>query len=128
MCVCSTGVFLSNIHSVIVANEAIEIINGFHQALSLRAYRRQALAENAVAANILGTSEHALAKDTEFRLKRIKEVITRLSSLGDYKRTKSKNTLNQIYNDIRIFCREKEHFEAESVVVRAIGHLNEGIF
>lgn len=116
------------VHAVIVANEAIEIMNGFHQALSLRAYRCQALAENAVAANVLGTDENDLAIDTDFRLKRIISQVLRLSSLGDEKGRKSQNTLNQVFNDIRLFCQEKEHFLAENVVIREIGHLNEGLF
>ena len=116
------------VHAVIVANEAIEIMNGFHQALTLRAYRCQALAENAVAANVLGTDEEDLAIDTEFRLKRIIGQVLRLSSLGDEKGRKSQNTLNQIFNDIRLFCQTKEHFLAENVVIREIGHLNEGFF
>lgn len=116
------------IHAIIVSSEAIEVMNGFHQALTLRAYRCQALAENAAAANVLGTSEKELAKDTTFRLRRIEATISRLSSLGDNKKKKRKNTLNQIFNDIRVFCQDKEHFLAEDAVVREIGHLNEGIF
>ena len=105
-------------------------MNGFHQVLSVRAFRCLSLAENAAAAGALGTSEEGLSKDTEFRLRRIRDVVTRLSSLGNegyQKRNKSRNTLNQIYNDIRLYCKDKEYFKAEDEVVRAIGHLNERI-
>lgn len=118
------------VHSVVVANEAIEIMNGFHQSLTIRAYRCQVMAENALAANILGGDENELRNDTEFRLEKIEKDITRISSVGDHEDAlninKKKNMLNQIFNDIRIYCQEREHFEAEDAVVRAIGHLNEG--
>lgn len=118
------------VYAAILSQEAIEIMNGFHQVLSVRAFRCLSLAENAAAAGALGTSEEGLSKDTEFRLRRIRDVVTRLSSLGNegyQKRNKSRNTLNQIYNDIRLYCKDKEYFKAEDEVVRAIGHLNERI-
>lgn len=119
------------VHSVVVANEAIEIMNGFHQSLTIRAYRCQVMAENALAANILGGDEKELRNDTEFRLEKIEKDITRISSVGDHEDAlninKKKNMLNQIFNDIRIYCQDREHFEAEDAVVRAIGHLNEGL-
>ena len=118
------------VHAVIVANDAIEVMNGFHQALTIRAYRCLAMAENAIAANILGGDEISLEQDTTFRLQKIEKEVTRISSIGDktdsLNVSKRRNMLNQIYNEIRTFCKEKEHFYAENAVIRAMGHLNEG--
>lgn len=119
------------VHALVVANDAIEIMNGFHQALTIRAYRCMAMAENAVAANILGGDEEELMRDTTYRLNKIEKDVTRITSIGDAKDefniNKRKNVLNQIYNELRVYCKEKEHFEAEDSVVREIGHLNEGL-
>lgn len=118
------------VHAVIVANDAIEIMNGFHQALTIKAYRCLAMSENAIAANILGGDEICLEQDTTFRLSKIEKEVTRISSIGDKADTlnvnKRRNMLNQIYNEIRVYCKEKEHFYAENAVIRAMGHLNEG--
>ena len=38
------------------------------------------------------------------------------------------NTLNQIYSDCRKVCREKEHFDSESIFIGAMARLNEGSF
>lgn len=118
------------VHSLIVANDAIEIMNGFHQALSIRAYRCLALAENAVSSNIIGGDEKELMRDTAFRLNKIELDVTRISSIGNIKDNLNiinrRNVLNQIYSEIRVNCKDKEHFFAENSVIRSIGHLNEG--
>jgi len=119
------------VHAVIVANDAIEIMNGFHQALTIRAYRCLAMAENALATNILGGDENCLQIDTSFRLNKIEKEVTRIASIGNktdsLNVSKRRNMLNQIYNEIRVYCKEREHFDAENAVIRKMGHLNEGL-
>ncbi len=120
------------IHAAILANEAIEYLNGFHQALMIEAYYINAISENAIAINAMGVDEEKLSEDAWLRAKKIKEDITRIyAQKGLSKITVadlSKNTLNQIYSECRAFCRNKEHFKAESVFISAIGHLNENLF
>lgn len=116
------------IHAAILSHEAMEIMNGFHQALMLDAYHLYAISENAISMNIVGVSEQELKQDTYKRVEKIALDIRWL--LKDRKdnegNEQSINVLNQIYSDCRNFCREKEHFESEAVFISAIGHLNEG--
>lgn len=118
------------IHSAILAQEAMEIMNGFHEALMMSAYRRKAMAENAIAANILGGDERQLRDDTRYRVYHIIEpdihrLIRSESMSHKEEREKSKNILNQIYVDCRKLCQAKEHFLAEDCFISAMGHLNE---
>ena len=117
------------IHAAILSNEAIEYLNGFHQALMIEAYYINAIAENAIAINAMGVDEEKLSEDAWLRVKKIREDITRIYAQKGFSRATaadlSKNTLNQIYSDCRTFCRNKEHFKAEAVFISAIGHLNE---
>ena len=121
------------IHSAILAQEAMEIMNGFHEALMISAYRRKAMAENAIAANILGGDERQLRDDTRYRIHHIIEpdihrLIRSESMSHKEERDKSKNILNQIFVDCRKLCQAKEHFLAEDCFISAMGHLNEKFF
>ena len=89
------------------------------------------MAENALSANILGGDENCLQIDTSFRLNKIAKEVTRIASIGNktdsLNVSKRRNMLNQIYNEIRVYCKEREHFDAENAVIRKMGHLNEGL-
>lgn len=116
------------IHAAILAHEAMEIMNGFHQALMLDAYHLYAISENAISMNVIGANEQELKHDTYKRVYKIEKDISwllknRKDNLGN---EQSINVLNQIYSECRNFCRNKEHFESEAVFISAIGHLNEG--
>lgn len=137
------------VHSAILANETLEYLNGFHQSLMIRAYRCYVNAENAVALSSLGGDEMLLARDVASRLRMVKHTIVRILSSSEESdepqhtpenisqldkhmvrriEKKGRNIINQIFNDIRIFCNENEHFEAEDVVISAIAHENERLF
>ena len=113
----------------IVSQEAIEVLNGFHESLGLKAYHIYAISENAICMNILGGQENWLRDDSLFRIKKIQSDIMRLLA----KKGKPEkdglpaNVLNQIYSDCRDFCYEKEHFLSEDAFVSAMGHLNDGL-
>ena len=109
------------VHAAIVSSDAIELLNGFHTQMTLKAIRIKALAENAMSANILGGDEEQLTRDTIERLERVKQDVQRYCGQDD----KGINVLNQIYNDLRIFDQEKEHFYAEDAIVSQIAYENE---
>lgn len=110
--------------AALVSGEAIEFLNGFHHRLLVKAYFIQAIAENAIAMDVVGANELYLAKDAMFRVKKIKEDVDRF--YYGYEEKSKWNILNNIFSTCRQFCKNHEHFESESVFISAIGHLNEG--
>lgn len=117
------------IHAAVLANEAIEYLNGFHQALMIEAYYINAISENAIALDAMGVDEESLSEDAGLRVRKIQKDINRIYAQKGLSKKGiselSKNALNQIFSDCRTFCRNKEHFKAEEVFISAIGHLNE---
>lgn len=117
------------VFSAMVAQEALEILNGFHESLMLKAYHIYAVSENAVCMNLLGGDEHLLKHDARFRINKIQDDLDHL--LPKTKKNENRkdlviNILNQIFSDCRQFCKKKEHFSAESVFIGAMGYQNEG--
>lgn len=140
------------IKAAVLAGEIIEVLNGFHEALTLQAYHIQAISENAIAMNVIGGSEMALKEDTVFRIRKIKSEIDRILSrtnnesetdasqfntlktlwnrlFNDAKgerRELKYNILNQIFSDCRKVCKDKEYFGAEDCFISAMAYVNEG--
>lgn len=122
--------------SAIISQEVVEMLNGFHKALSLQAYYIHVKAENSLAIDVLGGDDKILAEDAILRIKRIEEDIDRVLAEKDFKASsleKKKirkatrlNVLNQIFSDCRTFCKEKEHFKAEDVFISEMAHINDG--
>lgn len=112
------------IFAALVAGEALEILNGFHHRLTVKAYYIQAIAENAIAMDVVGGNEEYLAKDTQDRVDKIKEDLDRI--FYSYDEKNKRYVLNQIYSTCREFCKEHKHFESEEIFISALGHLLEG--
>lgn len=110
--------------AALVSGEALEFLNGFHHRLTVKAYFIQAIAENAIAMDVVGSNELYLAKDALFRVNKIKEDVDRF--YYGYEEKSKWNILNHIFSTCRQFCKDHEHFESEAVFISAIGHLNEG--
>ena len=111
--------------AALVSGEAMEILNGFHHRLMIKAYYIQAIAEYAISMDVVGANERYLAKDAQFRVEKIKEDVERF--YYGYEETSSRNVLNHIFSTCRQFCKEHEHFESEEVFLSAMGHLLEGL-
>lgn len=111
--------------AALVSGEAMEILNGFHHRLMIKAYYIQAIAENAISMDVVGANERYLAKDAQFRVEKIKEDVERF--YYGYEEISSRNVLNHIFSTCRQFCKEHEHFESEEVFLSAMGHLLEGL-
>lgn len=121
------------IHAAVLAQEIIEVLNGFHEALLLNAYHILAISENAIAMNTIGGDEKALKEDALFRINKIEYEVERIlhrtkeESNGDEDRKEFMyNILNQIFSDCRKFCKDKEHFAAEDCFISAMACVNEG--
>lgn len=116
------------VRAAIVSSEALEILNGAHEAMMLQAYHILAISENAISMNTIGGSEESLNRDTSWRVDKIRlEVERMMAREGDKERgLLTYNTLNQIFSDCRNYCKEKEHFSSEDCFIRAMGHINEG--
>lgn len=115
------------IQSAILSSEIIEVLNGFHESLTLQAYHVLAISENALAMNTIGGNEEDLAMDANFRISKIATEVERLMDReGEDRRKYKYNILNQIFSDCRVFCKEKEHFKAESRFISAMAHVNDG--
>ena len=110
--------------AALVAGEALEFLNGFHHRLMVKAYYIQAIAENAIAMDVIGGNEEHLAKDAMFRVNRIIEDVDRF--YYGYPVQIKWNVLNHIFISCRLFCKEHEHFPSEAIFLSYIGHLNEG--
>lgn len=119
----------SYIKASMVANEAIEIMNGYHEALMLKAYRIKAISENAIAMSVSGGDEDRLRADTFLRINIILDEVHRMLFSCDSeedRKTLEYNILNQIFSECRKFCKEKEHFKAEDCFISAMAHVTEG--
>lgn len=109
--------------AAVLSQEAIEILNGFHMILTMRAFHLHAVSENAIAMSVLGGNELDLAKDSMLRVRLIKEDVLRLVKGTEIC---AQNVLNQIFSDCRLFCKEKEHFASEEVFISEMSYLNDG--
>lgn len=79
--------------AALISGEAIELMNGFHQRLMVKANYINARAENAIAMDIVGGDEEALAADALFRIGMIKDDINRIYLTEDIqKRNRKKGT------------------------------------
>lgn len=124
------------IRSAVIATEAMEVMNGFHQALMLRAYHIKAVSENAIAMNVIGASEQDLKLDTDMRIQIYSKFVNRMLARPNETRdgrdieehsALRRNVLNQIFSDCRSFCREKEQFKSEEAFIAAMARLNDGL-
>lgn len=129
------------IKTAVLSQEAIELLNGFHYQMMIKAYRLKFIAENSISMDVVGADERQLVLDAEERIKIIKEEIHRIvySQGEDEKhskyaniymqiRQKEKETelLDHIFNDCRDTCHKNEFFEVEAVFISAIAHVNDG--
>lgn len=115
--------------SAIVAQEVIEILNGFHESLMLKAYHIYAVSENAICMNLLGGNELWLQKDAYFRVNKIEHDLKRMLARpneNDDRKSLHANIVNQIFSNCRQFCKQKEHFTSEAIFISAMGRWNEG--
>lgn len=109
--------------AALVAGEALELLNGFHNSLMKQAYYLQAVSENAMAMSLLGGEEDVLCDDLILRLKhKVKRDVNRLVRDKEDRR----NLLMNIYNDCRLFCREKEYLNAADYALSIMMHEKEG--
>lgn len=127
------------IKSAVLAQEIIELLNGFHYQMMIRAYELKVKAENAISMDIIGADEKQLVLDAMKRIKIIKEDVHRMvfplykgekNLLKDIelqyeRRRKEHQILAHIFSDCRATCRENEYFEVESVFIREMAHLDE---
>ena len=117
------------VFSAMVAQEALEILNGFHESLMLKAYHIYAVSENAICMNLLGGNEVWLQKDAYFRVNKIehdlKHMLARPNESDDRKGLHA-HIVNQIFSNCRQFCKQKEHFLSEAIFISAMGRWNEG--
>lgn len=117
------------VFSAMVAQEVMEILNGFHESLMLKAYHIYVVSENAICMNLLGGNEEWLKNDAYFRVNKTQQELKRMLAKPNENQDRKglhSNILNQIFSDCRQFCKQKEHFKSETVFIGAMGHLNEG--
>lgn len=115
--------------SAVVAQEAIEILNGFHESLMLKAYQIYAISENAICMNLPGGDETWLQKDAYLRVNKIQHDLKRMLAKpneNDDRISLHANIVNQIFSSCRQFCKLKEHFLSEAIFISAMGYRNEG--
>ncbi len=108
----------------LLAKEAMEILNGFHFMMMLKAIHLHSIAETRLIVNTMGLNEDVFTKNTKKRLDEIKKHVNRIC----YDNPKAKNNvLNQIFNDIRHVCEEKELFKAADVALNEMVNVRHGL-
>lgn len=122
------------VKSAILAEETIELLNGFHWQMMIRAYQIKAKAENAIAMDVVGADEEKLVLDALLRIEMVKQDIRRMvfplfkgKSLKDQikRRKKERQLLEYIYSDCRKACHDNEYFDVEAIYISAMAHLDE---
>lgn len=122
------------IKAAVLAQEAIEILNGFHLQMMILAYQIKAKAENAIAMDAVGADEDKLVYDALLRIEIVKQDIQRMlyplfksGSIKEYikRRKKEHQLLEHIYSECRKSCHDNEYFDVESIYISAMAHLDE---
>ena len=128
------------IKAAVIAQEAIELLNGFHYQMMIKAYQLKTKAENAIAMDVVGADERHLVLDAVERIKIIKEDVRRIVyplNKGErhmfftdliiqiHRRKKEHEILGHIFSDCRATCRDNEYFEVEAVFIREMARLDQ---
>lgn len=131
------------VKAALLAEETIELLNGFHYQMMIKAFQLKFLAENSIAMNVIGADERQLVMDAEMRIKYIKEDIRRIvyplnkggkqNWITDIitlfrRRKKEHEILSHIFSDCRDTCRNNEFFDVEAVFIREMAHLDQRDF
>lgn len=131
------------VKAAVLAEETIELLNGFHYQMMIKAFQLKFLAENSIAMNVIGADERQLVMDAEMRIKYIKEDIRRIvyplnkggkqNWITDIltlfrRRKKEHEILGHIFSDCRDTCRNNEFFDVEAVFIREMAHLDQRDF
>lgn len=109
------------LYSAILAQEAMEILNGLHNDLHLDAIYLKHLSEVSLETEYLGLEN--FKKCAQKRFKEIKSEVLRIGS-----NTKAiNNFLSQIFNDIRHIYKEKEQFDAAEEALKEFISVNHSL-
>ena len=128
------------IKAAVLAQETIELLNGLHYQMMIKAYQLKCKSENAIAMDVIGADEKQLVLDAKERIRMIREDISRLvfpryfsdesESLFNviiklYGRRKEEHQLlGHIFSDCRSACRNNEYYEMEAVFIREMAHVD----
>lgn len=128
------------IKAAVLAQETIELLNGLHYQMMIKAYQLKCKSENAIAMDVIGADEKQLVLDAKERIRMIREDISRLvfpkyfsdesESLFNviiklYERRKEEHQLlGHIFSDCRSACRNNEYYEMEAVFIREMAHVD----
>lgn len=125
------------VKSAVLSEEIIELLNGFHHQMMIRAYHIKSKAENAIAMDVIGANEGELVLDACLRIQLMKQDIHRMlfpmykskNLIEQYRRRKKEHQLlKHIFSDCRKDCRDNEYFGVESTFVGAMAHLDQRAF
>lgn len=123
------------VKAAVLAQDIIELLNGFHHQMMIKAYHLKTMAENAIAMDVVGADEQELVLDALLRTEIVKEDIHRMiyplfkqrGILIQYqRRIKERQLLGHIYSDCRKACHENEYFAVEAVFISAMAQVNDG--
>lgn len=109
--------------SALLAKEALEVLNGFHFMMMLKAIYIYSVAETSLVMDSLGANEDILADNTKKELENIKKIVQRICKNNP---KAMDNVLGQIYNDIRHICRDKEQFKSADIALNEMVNLRQG--
>lgn len=128
------------VKAAVLAQETIELLNGFHYQMMIKAYQIKTKAENAIAMDMVGADERQIVLDAVERIKIIKEDVRRMVyplNKGEkhglfadviiqyHRRKKEHEILGHIFSDCRATCRDNEFFEVEDVFIREMAHIDQ---
>jgi len=108
--------------SALLAQEALEVLNGFHFLVMLNAVYQKAISETYIETESLGIKN--IGEGTKNRFQEIKLEVKRICRNN---KEAEKNVLSQIFNDLRHIYKEKEQFDAADDALREFVSLNHKI-
>lgn len=123
------------VKAAVLAQDIIELLNGFHHQMMIKAYHLKTMAENAIAMDVVGADERELVLDALYRVKLVKDDIHRMVYplykqpgiiIKYQRRKKERQLLGHIYSDCRKACHDNEYFDVEAVFISAMAHVNDG--
>lgn len=109
--------------SALLAKEALEILNGFHFMMMLKAIYLYSIAETSLVMDSLGANEDILSDNTRISLDYIKKIVQRICEDNP---KAMENVLGQIYNDIRHICKDKEQFKSADIALNEMVNIRHG--
>lgn len=108
--------------SAVLAQEALEVLNGFHFLVMLGAVYQKAISETHIETESIGIKSIGTGAKSRFQ-----EIKINVNRICRGNKEAEKNVLSQIFNDVRHIYKENEQFEAADEALKEFISINHKI-